>query len=237
MVPMQNTMQNTMEKDVTANFNIDLTLPQETRLRFSGEYESVTAWRLLSRYISRYPHDLRVHAQRIILAIEDKLTEHLPGALQDLAIALSGKGKPFFTSLLEQAKPALSEQDYQQFLDTFDSSSQDQCWQKGSMLANGVCDGKPVVIFDGSQEVSGFANVLDEARAYIEYGQIDEARQLLEDELLTNPAATGVEEELLYLYKSTRHRSHLETMANKLQELGTELSTEWKQCLEEAKSW
>ncbi len=230
-------MQKTIENGETANFNIDLMLPQETRLRFSGDYEPITAWRLLSRYISRYPHDLRVHAQRILLAIEDKLVEHLPGALQDLSIALSGKGRPFFTSLLEQAKPDLSAENYQQFLDTFDAANENQCWQKGSMLANGVCDGKPIVVFNGSHEVAGFADTLEEARAYIEYGQIDEARQLLENELLTNPTSTDIEEELLYLYQSTRHLNHFETMTSKLQKLDAELSSEWKQCREEAKSW
>ncbi|MEE9351175.1 MAG: hypothetical protein V3U78_02850 [Thiotrichaceae bacterium] len=230
-----------MKKNETLNFSIDLALPQETRLRFSGEYESIAAWRLLSRYISRYPHDLRVHAQRILLAIEDKLVEHLPGALQDLSIALSGKGKPFFTSLLEQAKSSLPEDTYQKFLDTFDAANPNQCWRKGSMLANGVCDGRPIVKFDGSEEKAGFADILEEARAYIEYGQIDEARELLEEELLTNPDSSDVEEELLYLYKSIRQRNHFETMTTKLltqrQELGMELSPEWKQCQEEANSW
>ena len=230
-------MQKPIERDETLNFNIDLMLPQETRLRFSGDYDSIAAWRLLSRYISRYPHDLRVHAQRILLAIEEKLSELLPGALQDLLIALSGKGKPFFSSLLDCAKPSLTEDTYQQLIQAFDKNEQNQCWQKGSMLANGVCNGEAIVIFDGNEDLAGFADILEEAKAYIEYGQIEEARELLEMELLKEPGSKSIEEELLYLYQSTRQQSHLDTMTHKLQELGSELSPEWKQCLENAKSW
>ena len=231
-------MQKTINESDLLNASIDLILPQETRLRFSGDYESITAWRLLSRYISRYPHDLRVHAQRILLAVEDKLTDYLPGALQDLMIALSGKGKPFFTDLLEQAKPDLSEENYQHLLEQFDKNDhQNQCWKKGSILANGVCNGQTMITFDSAEEESGFASTLEEARAYIEYGQIEEARELLENDLLTNPYSNDIEEELLYLYQSLQSRNHLDIMTNKLQELGTELTPEWKQCLKNANSW
>ncbi len=227
-----------MQTENLQHFTIDLKIPQETRLDFSGDYESITAWRLLSRYISRYPHDLRVHAQRILLTFEDSLNHNLPGSLQDLAIALAGKGKPFFTQLLDLAKPSLADEEYEEFKIMFDAPNKNQCWRKGSVLANGVCNGKKIVTFNGSEGSSiGFESTLEEARAYIEYGQLEEAQLLLESELLSKPELEGIEEELLYLYRSTRNHEQLEIMNNKLLEKGSELSLEWQQCYEEAKSW
>ncbi len=226
-----------VEDRETHDFLIDLKLPQETRLRFSGEYEPIAAWRLLSRYIARYPQDLRVHAQRILLVIDNELSEFLPGSLQDLIIALSGKGKPFFKSLLEQASPALSEEQQQHYLKAFDTESEQQCWTKGSVLANGICNANPLVIFEGNDEVQGFGSVLEEAQAYIEYGELEEARQLLENELLNQPRAEDIEEELLYLYQSLRQPGYLDEMTSNLQALDIELSPRWVQCLEDAKSW
>jgi hypothetical protein len=227
-----------MQKEDTHNFYIDLKLPQETRLHFSNDYDSVSAWRLLSRYISRYPQDLRVHTQRILLSIDHQLQE-LPGALQDLSIALSGKGQPFFNQLLELAKSSLSDEKYTQLKQSAenDINDQNQCWNKGSVLASGVCGGKKIVTFTGTEEVYGFDSVLDEARAYIEYGQIEEAQLVLEEELLANPVSEGIEDELLYLYQSTRQQDHLEMMTNKLLGLGIELSPEWQQSIDDAKSW
>lgn len=217
---------------------IDLKLPQETRIDFSGDYEVVFAWRLLSRYISRYPHDLRVHAQRILLTFDESLNNNLPGSLLDLAIALSGEGKPFFTQLLGLAKPHLPDEEHEQFKIIFDESPINQCWKKGSVLASGVCGGEKIVIFTGSKESSvGFESVLEEARAYIEYGQLEEAQLLLENELLSNQETEGIEEELLYLYQSTRNHEQLKIINNKLIEKGVALSSEWQQCTEEAKSW
>lgn len=230
-----------MKKKDTHNFYIDLKLPQETRLHFSNDYDPVSAWRLLSRYISRYPQDLRVHTQRILLTIDHHLNE-LPGALQDLSIALSGKGQPFFDQLLELSKSSLSEEKYSQFkklsrAEKMDIDDKNQCWNKGSVLASGVCGGQKIVTFTGTEEVYGFDTLLDEARAYIEYGQIEEAQLVLEEELQNNPTAKEIEEELLYLYQSTRQQDHLEIMTNKLLSLGVKLSPEWQQCVNKAESW
>ncbi len=231
-------MQTFVEEQAPQHFLIDLKLPQETRLRFSGEYEPVAAWRLLSRYISRYPQDLRVHAQRILLATDNtNLGDFLTGALQDLIIALSGKGKPLFKDLLMQARPALSETDFQHLQTTYDAENLHQCWKKGSVLANGVCDAKPLVLFEGIEEEAGFADTLEEARAYIDYGQLEEARLLLENELLEKPDAQDIEEELLFLYQSIRQRHYLDTMTDKLKTSNIELSPAWKQSLEDANSW
>lgn len=216
---------------------IDLKLPQETRLRLADTYEPTTAWRLLSRYISRYPQDLRVHAQRVLLSTDEALSSFLPGAIQDLIIALSGKGKPFFQSLVEQVKPALSESEQQNLMDAFDTESQQQCWKKGSVLANGICNDKPLVIFEGIESETGFNSALEEAQAYIEYGELEEAREILEGELLNQPGAEDIEAELLYLYQSMREPEHIKIMTMNLQTLGAELSPQWQQCLEDAQNW
>ncbi|MCK5897402.1 MAG: hypothetical protein KAG20_11380, partial [Cocleimonas sp.] len=57
-----------------------LKLPLETRLRFHGEHDPLPTWRQLSRYIAQRPHDLRSHAQRLILCHDEGLKEYIHGA-------------------------------------------------------------------------------------------------------------------------------------------------------------
>lgn len=226
-----------MRMEQTHAVHTELKLPLERRLRLGEDYDALSAFRLLSRSISRYPHDLRAHAQRILLATQPSHVDSLAGALQDLSIALAGKGKPFFTQLLETVKPSLAEADYSRLLSQFDADTPDQCWHKGSVLANGVCEKNKLVSFSGV-ETSEFENILDEARSYIEYGQIENAQELLEQELLENGLqSTEVTEELLNLYQYTRNRSQLESMSLLLKERNFELSPEWQQCLQHAESW
>ena len=50
----------------------------------------------------------------------------------------------------------------------------------------------------------------------IDYGQIDEARTRLEDEILDNPLQTDAVNELLDIYKHTRDREAFRSMRERL---------------------
>ena len=56
-------------------------LEQERSLYLSGHYPARRSWRHLSHHVSRYPHDLRAHTQRILLAQETELHDQLEGSL------------------------------------------------------------------------------------------------------------------------------------------------------------
>lgn len=212
----------------------------DKRLRLNGHYDSLIAWRMLSRQVARYPNNLRVHAQRILLA-EDSMLQHcLKGALADLSLSLDGKGEYFSHQLLEMIKDSLSDEDYEFFKKSFSDASNDQKkfqnWVNGSVIANGADDGKLLVTVDRGEQES-FASKLEEARSCMEYGQLDEAIDILETEMLNKPEDDAIEAELLNLYQYMRDDNRFEALSNKLIKQNVELSEAWQAMAEDAKDW
>ncbi len=219
-----------------------LKLPLETRLRFNGEHDPLPTWRQLSRYIAQRPHDLRSHAQRLILCQDEGLKDYILGALLDLHLIMGHLGQPFSQKLLDYVKPSLTENDYKHFSQYFTSDQAVNTynpWYKGSILTNGTGKGASLVTFTLSEEntTENFANPLDEARSCLEYGELDTAQDILEQELLASPNNHEVEEELINIYHYTRDAQQLEHMTIRLQEAGVEPSEYWKQCQASATNW
>jgi len=212
----------------------------DKRLRLNGQYDPLTAWRMLSRYVARHPTNLRVHTQRIFLAEDSMLRHCLKGALVDLSLSLNGKGTQFSQQLLEMIKDSLSDEDYDYFKKSFGGNSNVidvfQKWVNGSVIANGADDGRLLVKFDrGEQEV--FSSRLEEARSCMEYGQLDEAIDILETEMLSQPDDTDIEAELLNLYQYLRDKGRFDSISNKLKEQNVEFSEAWLATAEDAKEW
>ncbi|CAA6809467.1 MAG: Unknown protein [uncultured Thiotrichaceae bacterium] len=212
----------------------------DKRLRLNGHYDSLTAWRMLSRHVARHPNNLRTHAQRIFLA-EDSMLQHcLKGALVDLSLSLNGKGEYFSRQLLEMVKDSLSDEDYRYFKKSFSDDPGErkkyQNWVNGSVMANGADDGQLLVEFTrGEQEA--FVSKLEEARSCMEYGQLDEAINILETEMLSTPGDIEIEAELLNLYQYMRDKGRFDNLSNKLTEKGVEFSEAWHATAVEAKEW
>lgn len=218
-------------------------LSNEKRLSLGSDYNLVAAQRNLARHIARYPQDLRAHSQRILLAIDniEGETPKLPGYLQDLFIVLGDNGKSLRSSLFELSKNYLSphkRREFSEWLQKGDSYNQTQEWNEGSILAMGskgvTLIKRPVVALE-AQEV-GFENVLEEVRSYLEYGQIEEARELLEQAMLSTPDAE-LEDELLNIYYYTRDADALNTMGQRIVENGGTLSEAWGVMQEISATW
>ncbi|MCK5727317.1 MAG: hypothetical protein KAH22_10880 [Thiotrichaceae bacterium] len=220
------------------DFYIDLKLPLDHRLHFGDDYNPLNAWRLLSRNISRTPHNLRLHTQRILLCIEANLEKVLLGAFQDLSIALSLSGKRFYFNLLDKAKDSLSAGNYTKLSNLFENTETVNCWLNGSVLSNGICTSKALVIHHKKEIVqAGYDNNLEEALALIDEGQIDEARIILEQALLDNFDDILIEEELLLIYQSTRDKEALENMTQRLLEAEATPSLAWEAYMNTSEEW
>lgn len=221
------------------DFYVDLKLPLDNRLHLGNDYNTLTAWRLLSRNISRTPHNLRLHTQRILLGIEAPLEKVLPGAFQDLSIALSHSGKHFYFNLLDKAKDSLSAGNYTKLSRLFENTEIVNCWLRGSVLANGICSSKVLVIHN-KKEVStepAYINKLEEALSLIDEGEIEEAQQLLEKSYLENPNDILIEEELLLIYQSIRNKKALNDMTAKLLEAEITPSLAWEAYINISEEW
>lgn len=212
----------------------------DKRLRLNGHYDSLTAWRMLSRHVARHPNNLRVHTQRIFLAEDSMLRHCLKGALVDLSLSLNGKGEYFSHQLLEMIKDSLSDDDYSYFKKSFSEECKNlqkyQNWVNGSVMANGADNGRPLVSFDRGEQGT-FASKLEEARSCMEYGQLDEAIDILEAEMLSQPDDAEVEAELLNLYQYMRDKTRFDNLSSKLKEQNVEFSEAWLKTAAEAEEW
>lgn len=184
----------------------------------------------LAHAVGRHPHDLKSHVARVYLHHRHKDEEGLYSALLDLFIALEGKGLPLRTRLLNGSRSQLSAPHYaalKQYLVT-------------PIAETNLPRGRTAVLPKG---LTGFTRVVDEivtvretirdplieAREFIEYFQLDDARLVLEDALLTSPEREDLQAELLELYRATDDHQQWQIMRNKLAHLLGTLPRDWSE--------
>jgi hypothetical protein len=164
--------------------------------------------------------------------------------LQDLFLILETNGYPLRKHLLDLSKQYLSKEAFSYFSYWIKQNAKNDtshhCWQMGSVLSSGSCGGESLLNQEQSPEeeaTSAYANILEEARACLDYGQLDVAQQLLEDELLKHPESKEIEQELLTIYQYSRDKDQFDILTNKLLEQGVTLSEKWKECQENSSIW
>lgn len=216
-------------------------LATERGLRVQQDYKPADAWRFLSHHIRRYPQDLRAHTQRTLLAQHESLKDNLPGALQDVFLALGDAGQLLRQRLLDLVSDDLSEEDKSFFLEWLKPDRDPGMgaqWRKGSQLATGQDNTTAKLLrIERSQEVAKYSDVMEEVIACLEYGQVDTARELLEAEIHAGSTDEAMEQELVNIYQYTRDRERLDAMIKHLQEAGREVSTLWKEKQQESEQW
>lgn len=185
-------------------FQIDAT----RRLRLGEGALDGAVLDMLGHRIRDNPGDLRSHTRRILLLIERAEASALYGAMADLYIVLGSHGQALKKRLYHLAEPRLSRTAAAFLKKTMGSGIQP--WDmsiahlRTSLLClcyTGVCE---VVHRAAADARAGYANALEEAAASLEYGQVDEAREVLEKALREDPYGDEVAEELLKIYQGTR---------------------------------
>jgi len=160
--------------------------------------------------------------------------------MQDLFIALDDKGFALKDSLLKLSKAKLIDEDVQHFETWLMNNTRSQFKViQGSVLDKGL-PGKveKLVVFEQTQaEQPHYSNVIEEANAYLEYGQVEEAQTLLEETLQANDYDEDIAFELLNIYQYTRDRAAFELSTKQLLDANIELSDTWKQVQSESQDW
>lgn len=218
-------------------------LESERGLRLGERYEGTSTWQFLSHHVRRYPQDLRAHTQRVLLAQQEPLQDRLAGSLQDLFLALGSSGQLLRERLFGQVSGMLAVED-RDFFSRWLQQDQPldavvtQRWHKGSQLATGQ-DVKSVRLLEVErpEAATGYANVMEEVFACLEYGQVDRARELLAAELLAGRADEAMEQELVSIYQYTRDKGGLATMIRQLQEAGRVIPALWREIQQESEQW
>jgi len=240
------TMLETLFSEKNTNANIQRPLPfqldEEPAIQLADQYNHVHSWRFLSHHVRRYPLDVRAHTRRILLAIQPELQQWLAGSLLDLFLALKGAGHPLRQRLLDNVAtelPLASRQRFQQWLDEEDTSDMPYVHYAGSVLSTGENQAAHnlVSLERATHAPTNYASVMDEVQANLEYGQVDLAASLLETEMLNGRGDAQIENELLTIYRSTRHADKLTNFIAALNAQGIQASEQWRQLAQEAKHW
>lgn len=196
------------------------------------------SWRRLNLSVKGQPNQFQQHSQRILFALQHKLHQFLPGALQDLFIALGKNGRPLRQRMYSLVVPLIDHNDREYFHEwlAHDTDSTLSCHRfPGSVLISQTCQTSSVDSDPYFPLASG--SLIEKGRHAIAYGRVDITESLLEAACDKKQPDTSHIEELLSLYAATRQKEKLGLFANKLQKQNFKLSKHWKQVLESSKQW
>lgn len=199
----------------------------KTELNFPEQWQPSLAIHL-SHCIARNPKDLRSHVRRIFLEIARNNGQGLFAALLDLFIALGARGLRLRQRMLNISEELLTE-------DQINSLGENLLrgmvpagipGVQGSILGQGMI-GNHALVTSGSTDRSRVRDPLIEAREYLEYSQLDDARAVLEQAVLAEPDRADLHLELLDIYRSTRDKASFNAMIAMLEGMDNPLIDEW----------
>lgn len=217
-------LQASVEPAFMARETFDLRFPSACRDSL-GEY--------FCHCISRDPRDLLSHVRRIVLAHDQGASEELFPALLDLFVALGNKGLDLRKRMLGFARSELAIGHYRQLLDSLAMGLKEKGIPTvpGSMLQSGL-EGWSILVHEGDHQPNAPRDPLVEAREFLEYSQLEEARILLEAAVLMTPHRVELHDELLDIYRSTRDEANFSQMFQELDGISNPCRKKWEGLME-----
>jgi len=209
------------------------------------------AWRQLTLNIIANPQNIKLHTQRIMLAMDPHLQPYLSGALQDVFITLQAKGRPLKEKLFNLASPLLESNIRSYFKQWLDENSDAMIAcvpYPGSVLSSDNCN-KSTESDSSADDIAAldnflsdnYDNTIDRVRYCVAYGDIDHAQKILELEITlahnNSQQTTLVEQELLSIYYHSKNKSALDKMSDSLLKNNKVLSADWKKVQSIANEW
>lgn len=217
-------LQASVEPAFVARETFDFRLPSVCRDSL-GEY--------FCHCIARNPRDLLSHVRRIVLAHDQGASDELFPALLDLFIALGSKGLDLRKRMLGFARSELAVGHYKQLLDSLAMGLKEKGIPtvSGSMLQSGLEEWS-ILVHEGDHQPNAPRDPLVEAREFLEYSQLEEARILLEAAVLMTPHRVDLHDELLDIYRSTRDEANFMQMFQELDGISNPSRKKWEGLVE-----
>lgn len=188
----------------------------------------------LTHRITRDPDDLRSHVQRIQLSLQLQNSDVIFGALLDLYIALTDKGIAIRRRMLSLSRPYLSVLQrvfLSHSLDSGLSATDVLPPSSGSALSLGYSGTETIKAREESAQIREIDPV-QLAQDYIEYGQIDDARDVLEIAVVAQPWRKELHTELLGVYRATHDSVRSQKMYSTLGNSSIPDDTAWQDTLQ-----
>jgi len=213
--------------------------------------DPLSAWRHLTLSIKAHPQDLKLHTQRIMLAMNLQLQPYLAGALQDFFVTLKTTGRPLREKMFILVSPLLdnnSRNYFKQWLDEDTDANLECNYYPGAIFISDSCQKNLITNDEKEDELSlldsflneNYSNTVDKAHYCIAYGNIEYAQKLLELEIALGQQGQQqslVEQELLKIYYHSQNKSALDAMSEKMLNNNRVLSADWKKVQNIAKEW
>lgn len=181
--------------------------------------------------VSKKPKYLQAHLERIYYCFQEQLDEQLLGALIDLLIVLNKDGAALGRRMIAGSKSRLTETQFKElthYINHKEAQSDLLLHNRYSVFTKGILSAKALVhIVEDKVETEHDPLAL--ARNYIEFSQLDNATQVLEQAILDNPERLELHGELLSLYRSTRNKKGFFRIYIALTTKSLPLPPEWKQ--------
>jgi len=194
-------------------------------------YSSKTISNRLAHQITRSPKDLRSHTQRIFVFITERNEAALYSSLIDLFLVLGNKGLSLRKIMLLNSRDILAKKQFeflQQRLHTGLDSEQSIPNSNQSILSSGRKN-KNIFIKKCSSNHTDGISTLEQVQSYLEYGQLDEARELLQESILTNPLQLEHHQELIGIFKNLEDSVLFNSFYQKLLKLEMPLPLAWEE--------
>ncbi|MDD5411553.1 MAG: hypothetical protein PHF31_09090 [Methylobacter sp.] len=178
--------------------------------------------------VARKPKRLITHIQRIYYCYQANLQEQLFAALVDLLVILNRRGKAISRRMIIGTKSKLSREQYK-ILQEFMVKDFDVTLLPGneySVFTKGMIGTRNLL-----QQIEApndqKHDPLDLAYDYIEYSQLDEAMDILENAVINAPQRLELHQCLLELYKSTLDTSRFMRMFHIIAGLDVVMPDDW----------
>lgn len=156
------------------------------------------AWHFYSHSVKKDTKNLKLHMNRVFFAMQYKNASFLSGSLHDLFYVLKDAGEPLRKRLVRASVPYLDKKEISFFvnwLKTSKKSHYEHRWVTGSVLATGLIGADHALVTKGENETAQITP-LQEAKSYIEYGQLELAKKTLEAALTVDSNNKELREEL-----------------------------------------
>lgn len=175
--------------------------------------------------ISKTPSKIITHIQRIYFCYKQNLSDQLFAALVDLFVVLNGKGFAIRQRMFDGCKSKLTNDEKKQ-LQLYLDKQQIPEFNQYCILADGVI-GTPCLVNVNKDINVPEQDTLSIARDFIEYSQLDQAQEMLEDAVTENSHRKEIHLELLQLYQSTGDKPAFLKMYGYVKQQNNPMLTLW----------
>jgi hypothetical protein len=196
----------------------------------TGAMQGDEALEKLVFLISKKPKSLINHVQRIHYCFQQNLNKQLFAAIIDLLVILNKQGQAISWRMMLGAKSRLTREQFQELKSYLKNDNPNISLLSGnqySVFSKGLVGINKMIQQTEKEETED--DPLTIALDYIEYSQLDEAKQVLEDAILVRPERLDLRQELIDLYRLTGDSNRFYQILAKLTRLGIGITDDWNQ--------